>query len=76
MRQFLTEQQAELTACETQMAAVTVAITRASAPQPLCQRLEQVRGIGPLGASALWLKLAGGAYQNGRHVGRRPGLGA
>jgi len=74
MRQFLTEQQAELTACEAQMAAVTVAITRASATQPVCQRLEQVRGIGPLGASALWLKLAGGAYQNGRHVAAALGL--
>jgi transposase len=60
MRQFLAERQAELTACETQMAAVTAAITRESATQPVCQRLEQVRGIGPLGASALWLKLAGG----------------
>lgn len=67
IRQFLVEQQAELLSWDTRMAEVTEHITRESATQPVCQRLEQVRGIGPLSASALWLKAGGQPYQNGRH---------
>jgi len=74
MRQFLTEQQTALTAYDTQIAAVMAGITRESATHPVCHRLEQVRGIGPLGASALGVKLAGGSYQNGRHVAAALGL--
>ncbi len=74
IRQFLTDQQAELTYWDTKIEAVTAQITRESATQPVCQRLEQVRGIGPLGASALWLKVAGQPYQNGRHVAAALGL--
>jgi transposase len=74
VRQFLVEQQAELRDWDTRIEIVTGHIQRESATQPVCQRLEQVRGIGPLGASALWLKLAGGSYQNGRHVAAALGL--
>jgi len=74
VRQFLVEQQAELLAWDTRIEVVTGHIQRESATQPVCHRLEQVRGIGPLGASALWLKLAGGSYQNGRHVAAALGL--
>lgn len=74
IRQFLMEQQAELTHWDTRIEAVTAHIKRESATQPICHRLEEVRGIGPLGASALWLKLAGGSYQNGRHVAATLGL--
>ncbi len=74
VRQFLMEQQAELTDWESKLEAVMAQITRESATQPVCQRLEQVRGIGPLGASALWLKVAGQPYQNGRHVAAALGL--
>ena len=74
LRQFLTEQQAELRVCETQIEAITASIKGESARHPVCHRLEQVRGIGPLGASALWVKLSGGSYQNGRHVAAALGL--
>lgn len=74
LRQFLHTQQAELRACEAQIEVVTATIKQESAAHPACQRLEQVRGIGPLGASALWLKLTSGAYQNGRHVAAALGL--
>jgi transposase len=74
VRQFLVEQQAELRDWDTRIEIVTGHIQRESATQPVCHRLEQVRGIGPLGASALWLKLAGGSYQNGRHVAAALGL--
>jgi transposase len=74
VRQFLTDQQAELTYWDTKIEAVTAQITRESAMQPVCQRLEQVRGIGPLSASALWLKAAGQPYQNGRHLAAALGL--
>jgi transposase len=74
IRQFLTDQQAELTYWDTKIEAVTAQITRESATQPVCQRLEQVRGIGPLSASALWLKAAGQPYQNGRHLAAALGL--
>jgi len=74
IRQFLMEQQAELRHWDTRIEAVTAHIKRESATQPICHRLEQVRGIGPLSASALWLKLAGGSYQNGRHVAAALGL--
>ncbi len=74
IRQFLTDQQAELTDWDTKIEAVTAQITRESATQPVCQRLEQVRGIGPLSASALWLKAAGQPYQNGRHLAAALGL--
>ena len=74
MRRFLTEQQAELTYWDTKIEAVTRQIKQVSATQPDCRQLEQVRGIGPLGASALWLKAAGQAYQNGRHLAAALGL--
>jgi len=74
VRQFLLEQQAELTYWDTKIEAVTAQIKRESATQPVCQRLEQVRGIGPLSASALWLKAAGQPYQNGRHLAAALGL--
>ena len=74
VRQFLMEQQAELLNWDTRIEEVTGHITRESATQPVCQRLEQVRGIGPLSASALWLKAAGQPYQNGRHLAAALGL--
>ena len=74
VRQFLADQQAELEDWDTKIEAVTAQIKRENARQPICQRLEQARGIGPLGASALWAKAAGQAYQNGRHVAAALGL--
>ncbi|GJL60476.1 MAG: putative family 20 transposase [Nitrospirales bacterium] len=74
VRQFLADQQAELEEWDTKIEAVTAQIKRENARQPICQRLEQARGIGPLGASALWAKTAGQAYQNGRHVAAALGL--
>ena len=74
VRQFLADQQAELEDWDTKIAAVTAQINREHARQPICQRLEQARGIGPLGASALWAKAAGQSYQNGRHVAAALGL--
>ena len=40
----------------------------------MCQRLQTIPGIGPLSASALWVKLAGQTYQHGRHVAAALGL--
>ena len=74
LQQFLTDQQAELLYWDTKIEAVTAQINRENARQPICQRLEQARGIGPLGASALWAKAAGQSYQNGRHVAAALGL--
>jgi transposase len=74
LQQFLTDQQAELLDWDTKIEAVTAQIKRENARQPICQRLEQARGIGPLGASALWAKAAGQSYQNGRHVAAALGL--
>ncbi|MGP0591128.1 IS110 family transposase [Nitrospira sp. T9] len=74
VRQFLADQQAELRYWDTKIEAVTAQIKRENARQPICQRLEQARGIGPLGASALWAKIAGQAYRNGRHVAAALGL--
>ena len=59
VRQFLTDQQAELGYWDDKIEAVTAQITRENARQPICQRLAQARGIGPLSASALWGKAAG-----------------
>jgi transposase len=74
LQQFLTDQRAELEDWDAKMKAVTAQINRENARQPICQRLEQARGIGPLGASALWAKAAGQSYQNGRHVAAALGL--
>jgi len=74
IRQFLLEQHAELLEWDTRIVAVTQAITQENARQPVCQRLEQIRGIGPLSASALWLKAGGQTYQNGRHLAAALGL--
>ena len=74
IQQFLIDQQAELTYWDTKIEAVMTQINRESARQPICQRLKQARGIGPVGASALWLKVAGQPYQNGRHVSAAIGL--
>lgn len=74
VRQFLLEQQAELTDWDTKIEVVTARIKRENATQPICHRLEQARGIGPLGASALWVKAAGQSYQNGRHFAAALGL--
>ena len=65
IRQFLLEQQAELREWDTRIVAVTQAITQENARQPVCQRLEQIRGIGPLSASALWLKAGGRRIRTG-----------
>jgi len=74
VRQFLLEQQAELTDWDTKIEVVTARIKRENATQPICHRLEQARGIGPLGASALWVKAAGQPYQHGRHFAAALGL--
>lgn len=74
IRQFLLEQQAELRTWDERIQEVTAHIMRESATQPVCQRLEQVRGIGPLSASALWLKASRQPYQNGRHLAAALGL--
>ena len=68
------EQQAELLSGDVPIEAITEHIKRASATQPVCQRLEQVPGIVPLSASALWLKASGQPYQNGRHLAAALGL--
>ena len=54
--------------------AVTTRIEQEGAQQPVCQRLQTIPGIGPLSASALWVKLAGQTYQHGRHVAAALGL--
>ena len=74
IQQFLTDQQAELLYWDAKIEAVTAQINRENATQPICHRLEQARGIGPLGASALWSKTAGQSYQNGRHFAATLGL--
>ena len=74
VRQFLVEQHAELLEWDIRIKAVTEHITQESATQPVRQWLEQVRGIGPLSASAPWLKAAGQPYQNGRHLAATLGL--
>ncbi len=74
VRQFVTEQQAELAYWDAKIEAVTAQIHRENATQPVCRRLQQVRGIGPLGASALWVKTVGQPYQNGRHLAAAIGL--
>ena len=74
VRQFLTDQLAELREWDDKIEAVTSQITRENARQPICQRLAQARGIGPLGASALWGKAAGQSHQNGRHASAAVGL--
>jgi len=71
---FLRILSGELLYWATKIEAVTKQINQTSATQPVCHRLEQVRGIGPLGASALWLKAAGQSYQNGRHLAAALGL--
>ncbi len=75
MRYFLVEQHAELQNWDARIEEVTGHIKRERATQPVCQRLEQVRGIGPLSASALWLKAGGHPYQNGRHFAAALGAG-
>ena len=74
IQQFLTDQQAELLYWDAKIEAVTAQIKRENATQPICHRLEQARGIGALGASALWGKTAGQSYQNGRHFAATVGL--
>jgi len=74
VRQFWVDQQAELQDWDAKIEAVTAQIKRENARHPTCQRLEQARGIGPLGASALWGKAAGQPYQHGRHFAAALGL--
>ncbi len=74
VRHFLTDQQAELRYWDDKIEAVMTQITRENARQPVCQRLAQARGIGPVGASALWGKTAGQFYQHGRHFAAAVGL--
>jgi transposase len=74
LRQLLAEQQAELADWDHRLEAVTTRIEQEGAQQPVCQRLQTIPGIGPLSASALWVKLAGQAYQHGRHVAAALGL--
>jgi len=65
LQQFLLEQQAELLSWDTRIEEVTEHIKRERATQPVCQWLEQMRGIGPLLASALWLKAGGSRIKMG-----------
>ena len=74
LQQFLIDQQAEWQYWDAKIEAVTAQIKRENAAQPICSRLEQARGIGPLGASALWGKTAGQSSQNGRHFAATLGL--
>jgi transposase len=74
LRQLLAEQQAELADWDHRLEAVTTRIEQEGVQQPVCQRLQTIPGIGPLTASALWVKLAGQAYQHGRHVAAALGL--
>ena len=74
LRQLLAEQQAELADWDHRLEAVTTRIEQEGSQQPICQRLQTIPGIGPLTASALWVKLAGQAYQHGRHVAAALGL--
>jgi transposase len=74
LRQLLMEQQAELADWDHRLEAITTCIEREGAQQPVCQRLQTIPGIGPLSASALWVKLAGQTYQHGRHVAAALGL--
>lgn len=73
-RQLLEEQQCEWQALDQRIAAVTQQLERLSQMDPVCVRLQQIPGIGPLSASALWVKLRGQAYTNGRHLAAALGL--
>lgn len=73
-RQLLEEQQREWQALDARIAAVTQQLERLSQTDPSCVRLQQIPGIGPLSASALWVKLSGQAYTNGRHLAAALGL--
>lgn len=73
-RQLLEEQRAEWQALDHRIAAVTQQLERLSQTEPSCVRLQQIPGIGPLTASALWVKLSGQAYTNGRHLAAALGL--
>jgi transposase len=74
LRQLLAEQQAELADWDHRLEAVTTRIEQEGVQQPVCQRLQTIPGIGPLSASALWVKLAGQTYQHGRHVAAALGV--
>ncbi len=73
-RQLLEEQRAEWQALDHRITAVTQQLERLSQTEPSCVRLQQIPGIGPLSASALWVKLSGHAYTNGRHLAAALGL--
>lgn len=74
LRQIVAEQQAELAAVEARLEGIKTRIQQASTQQPVCQQLQTIPGIGPLSASALWVKLAGHGYQHGRHLAAALGL--
>jgi len=73
-RQLLEDQRAEWQALDHRIARVTQQLERLSQTEPSCVRLQQIPGIGPLSASALWVKLSGQAYTNGRHLAAALGL--
>ena len=73
-RQLVEAQQAEWQALDQRIAAVTQQLECLSQTEPHCVRLQQIPGIGPLSASALWVKLSGQAYTNGRHLAAALGL--
>lgn len=73
-RQLLEEQRAEWQVLDQRITAVTQQLERLSQTEPSCVRLQQIPGIGPLSASALWVKLSGQAYTNGRHLAAALGL--
>lgn len=74
LRQLLEEQRAEWQALDHRIATITQQVERLSQTEPNCVRLQQIPGIGPLSATALWVKVSGQAYTNGRHLAAALGL--
>jgi len=64
----------ELRALETRLATVTHRLERISQTHPRCQLVQAMPGIGPLTATALWVKVTGQRYTNGRHFAAALGL--
>lgn len=73
-RLVLHEQYEELVAVEARLATITDRLEQISQTHPRCQLVQAIPGIGPLTASALWVKLSGQTYTNGRHFAAALGL--
>ncbi len=73
-RHLVEDQLTEWQGLDTRIAGITQQLERVSQTNPACVRLQQIPGVGPLSASALWVKLTGQVYTNGRHLAAALGL--